>query len=145
MKLRNNLRKKTIEILLVEDNPGDAYLIRSTLNSTATKGFNINHVTDGEEAMNFLRGKGEYFLANLPDLVLLDWNIPKKDGIEVLTEIRADEDLKHLTVIVISTQTQINALVKDVKALANGHLDKTYNHNDWSMTFGNIFQHYQAV
>ena len=139
MKSRNNLWGETIEILLVEDNPGDAYLIRSTLNSTLTKRFNINQVTDGEAAMNFLRREGEYFQANLPDLVLLDWYIPKKNGLEVLTEIRADEDLKNLTVIVISSQTQINAIVKDVKALANGYLDKTYNLNKWIMTFRSIF------
>ena len=110
MKLRNNLRDETIEILIVEDNPGDAYLIRSTLNSTVTQAFNINQVTDGEAAMNFLRGEGEYFQANLPDLVLLDWNLPKKNGLEVLTEIRADEDLKNLTVIVISSQTSADLL-----------------------------------
>jgi DNA-binding response OmpR family regulator len=79
---------RTIEILLVEDNPGDVNLTRIAL---ADREINVNLsvVTDGVEAMNFLHRQGDYLHAIHPDLILLDWNLPRKDGREVLIEIKA--------------------------------------------------------
>src|ERR1700722_812634 len=88
------------EILLVEDNPGDVELTQEALKS----GKLITHlhvVPDGEEAMAFLRRQGKYAAVPRPDIVLLDLNLPKKDGREVLAEIKADENLKVIPVVVL--------------------------------------------
>ena len=92
------INSRPIEILLVEDNPGDVNLTRIALADSSWKtlcereiNVNLSVVADGVEAMNFLHRHGEYHQAVHPDLILLDWNLPRKDGREVLIEIKADE------------------------------------------------------
>jgi len=93
---------KSAEILLVEDNPADVGLTREALHDA--KMANNHHVVgDGVEAMAFLRQQGKYATAPLPDLILLDLNLPKKDGRSVLAEIKADECLKRIPVVVLTT------------------------------------------
>src|SRR5690349_1441196 len=91
-----------IEILLVEDNPGDVYLTLEVLRLGAV----LKHVSvagDGQDAMNFLSRSREFQNAPRPDLIILDLNLPKLDGREVLGKIKADPNLKHIPVIILST------------------------------------------
>lgn len=90
-----------IEILLVEDNPGDVDLILEFLQETRVRN-NISVCRDGEEAMAFLRREGQFAGAARPDLILLDLNLPRKDGREVLQEIKADRDLCSIPVVVLT-------------------------------------------
>jgi chemotaxis family two-component system response regulator Rcp1 len=91
-----------IEILLVEDNLGDVRLIKEAL-LEASDFVRINRVSDGLQAMAFLRQKGEYTIAPRPDLILLDLNLPVMDGREVLATIKQDEDLKSLPVFIVTS------------------------------------------
>ena len=92
---------RPIEILLVEDNPGDARLVKEALKDG--KVLNELHVVkDGVEALDFLKRKGGYADAVCPDLILLDLNLPKKNGHEVLAEIKSDPDLKRIPVVVLT-------------------------------------------
>jgi len=86
---------KPVEILLVEDNPGDVRLTQEVLRDGKMNN-NLYVATDGVDAVTFLRREGEYADSPVPDLILLDLNLPKKDGREVLAEIKADFDLKHI-------------------------------------------------
>jgi CheY-like chemotaxis protein len=93
---------RSIEILLVEDNPGDVRLTEEALKEGKVTN-NLSVVKDGEEAIAFLRREGEFADAVRPDLILLDLNLPKKDGREVLSEIKADDKLKAIPVVVLTT------------------------------------------
>lgn len=92
---------RPIEILLVEDSPGDVRLTREALRKGKIRN-TLNVVTDGVEAMAFLRREGDYADASRPDLMLLDLNMPRKNGREVLAEIKADDDLRRIPVVVLT-------------------------------------------
>src|SRR6185503_21001663 len=94
--------KRLAEILLVEDNPGDVRLTREAFAGSVLVG-RLEVVGDGEEAMRYLYRTGPYAAARIPDVVLLDLNLPKKDGREVLAEMRADPALKLVPVVVLTT------------------------------------------
>ena len=95
---------KPVEILLVEDNPGDIRLTEEALREGRVSN-NLHKVENGVEAMAFLRRRGKYADAAHPDLVLLDLNLPLKDGREVLEEIKSDQQLKRIPVIVLTTSS----------------------------------------
>ena len=105
----DNAGIKPIKILLVEDNPGDARLTLEGFKDARIRN-NITVVADGVEAMAYLRHQGPYADVALPDLVLLDLNMPKKDGREVLADMKADEALKQIPVLVFT----ISAAEKDI-------------------------------
>ena len=111
------------EILLVEDNPGDVELTREGLESAKVNN-NLSVVMDGMEAMAFLRREGQYADAPRPDLILLDLNLPKKDGREVLNEIKADENLHTIPVVVLTTSAADEDIMKSYKHHANGYITK---------------------
>ncbi|MFH1532081.1 MAG: response regulator [Pseudomonadota bacterium] len=112
-----------IEILLVEDNPGDVILTREALRSGKISN-NLQVVEDGEQAMAYLRREGPYADAPRPDVILLDLNLPRKDGREVLGEVKSDHDLKHIPVVVLTT-SQSEADVMETYGLhANCYLVK---------------------
>ncbi len=93
---------RAVDILLVEDNPGDVRLTKEALKDA--KVLNTVYVAkDGVEAMQFLRREGSYSTVPLPDLILLDLNLPRKDGREVLAEIKKDTILRHIPVIILTT------------------------------------------
>jgi two-component system, chemotaxis family, response regulator Rcp1 len=100
--MTTNTAGRPVEILLVEDDPADVRLVREALEGRSVPG-NLNVVPDGVEALAYLRGQGEYAGALLPDLILLDLKMPKKSGLEVLAEVKADEALRHIPVIVLTT------------------------------------------
>src|SRR5207248_10283747 len=93
---------RPVEILLVEDNPGDERLTREALKEGKVYS-NLHWVKDGVEAMEFLRREGKYQNAPRPDIILLDLNLPKKDGREVLHDIKNDDALKRIPVVVLTT------------------------------------------
>ncbi len=114
---------KPIEILLIENNPGDTRLIREIF--AETKEFNnISEVKNGIEALAFLRREGAYADVVQPGLILLDLSLPKKDGREVLTEIKADEKLKYIPVIVFSTSNAEQDVFKSYDLHANCYIIK---------------------
>ncbi len=112
-----------ITILLVEDNPGDADLVREALRDN--KVCNELHVMpDGVEALAFLRRQGRHARAPRPDLILLDLNLPRKDGREVLQEIKADHDLKRIPVVVLTTSKQEQDILSAYNLNANCYVTK---------------------
>ena len=112
-----------IEILLVEDNPGDVRLIKEVFKDA--KIYNAMKVAyDGETAMEILRRKGEYMDGSYPDLILLDLNLPKKDGREVLREIKEDENLKCIPVVILTTSNAEEDLIETYKMNANCYITK---------------------
>ncbi len=116
-------RMDAIEILLVEDNPGDVCLIREAfqLGSICKR---LEVVEDGEAALNYLRRQGKYRFALHPDLILLDLNLPKIDGREVLSEIKDDPQLRHIPVIILTTSDSEKDVVSAYERHANCYLTK---------------------
>jgi CheY-like chemotaxis protein len=114
---------KPIEILLVEDNPGDADLAREALSTNKLR--NVLHVVgDGEEAMAFLRRTGKHAGAARPGLVLLDLNLPKKDGRAVLADMKADANLKRIPVVVLTISRDEEDVLKSYNLHANCFITK---------------------
>ncbi len=111
------------EILLVEDNPGDVRLTQEVFKENKLRN-NLNVVEDGLEAMDFLRRVGKYADAPRPDLILLDLNLPKKDGREVLEEIKEDPNLKHIPVVVLTTSQAEEDIIKSYNLHANCYITK---------------------
>ncbi len=114
---------KPIEILLVEDNPGDVQLTREALEEGSLL-VNLSVMNDGAEAMAFLHRRGEHADAPAPDLILLDLNLPKKGGREVLQEIKADADLKCIPVVVLTTSEAEADIVSTYGLHANCYITK---------------------
>ncbi|MBD2506409.1 MULTISPECIES: response regulator [unclassified Nostoc] len=112
-----------IEVLLVEDNPGDAQLTRIALEDSKIS-INLNVVEDGVEAMAFLRKQEKYVKAVHPDIVLLDLNLPRKDGREVLAEIKGDEKLKRIPVVILTTSQAEEDILKAYNLCANCYITK---------------------
>lgn len=114
---------KPVEILLVEDNPGDVRLAVEALKEGKVHN-NLHVVGDGVEAMMFLRREGKYALSPRPDLILLDLNLPKKDGREVLAEIKADERLRRIPVVVLTTSKAEQDILRTYDLHANCYITK---------------------
>lgn len=110
-------------ILLVEDNPADVELIREGILQTQAR-IACRVVEDGVEAMGFLRRQGKYENAEVPDLVLLDLNLPRKNGREVLAEMRADENSRTIPVIVFTTSSAREDVIKCYRLGANCYITK---------------------
>jgi chemotaxis family two-component system response regulator Rcp1 len=128
---------KTVEILLVEDNPGDIRLTMEALKD----GKVCNHlsvVVDGVEALAFLRREGKYSNAPPPDLILLDLNLPKKDGRDVLMEIKKDEDLKRIPVVVLTTSTAEKDILKSYDLHANCYVTKPVDFDQFIMVVRSV-------
>jgi CheY-like chemotaxis protein len=114
---------KPIEILMVEDNPGDVRLTVEALKETKMNN-NLSIVKNGVEALAYLRQEGDYADAPRPDLILLDLNLPKKDGREVLTEIKADRDLARIPVVILTTSQAEEDILKTYDLHANCYVSK---------------------
>jgi len=114
---------KTVDILLVEDNPGDAELAREALAEAKVKN-NIYWVEDGEEAIAFLSQQGKYVDAPRPDVILLDLNLPKKDGREVLAEVKSNDDWKRIPVVILTASEAESDILKTYNLHANCYITK---------------------
>ncbi len=115
--------EKLIEILLVEDNPGDVRLTQEALRDNKVRN-RLSVAVDGEEAMAFLRREGKYARAPRPDLILLDLNLPRKDGREVLKEIKEDDALKRIPVVVLTTSKAEEDIIRSYNLHANCYITK---------------------
>jgi CheY-like chemotaxis protein len=114
---------RPVEILLVEDNPGDARLTREALNEAKIRN-NLHHAMDGVEALAFLRREGQHAEAPRPDIILLDLNLPRKDGREVLAELKADATLCTIPVVVLTTSEAEQDIVRSYQLHANCYITK---------------------
>ena len=118
---RSSVRPR--EILLIEDSPSDADLAREALGQGKILN-NLHFVEDGVEAMKFLRRKEPYLRVPRPDLILLDLNLPKKTGVEVLTEIKTDQSLKLIPVVILSTSSAQEDIIQSYSLHANCYITK---------------------
>ncbi len=119
-----------ISILLIEDNPGDVRLIQEAF-KVAKVVNEINSVVNGLDAMSFLRKEGDFASAQTPDLILLDLNLPGKDGREVLAEIKADQILKTIPVIILSSSSALEDILKSYEHNANCFVTKPIDVNEF--------------
>ena len=120
--------RRRIQILLVEDSPSEALLTLEALREGCVTD-SLNHVQDGVEALEYLRCEGEYTDAQRPDVILLDLNMPRKNGHEVLKEIRADTTLQYLPVIILTTSSDEHDIFKAYDLKANCYITKPVDMN----------------
>ena len=114
---------RPIEILLVEDNPGDVRLTMEAFKENKMHN-NLHVVGDGVEALAFLRGEDQYADVPRPDLILLDLNLPKKDGRDVLAEVKDDENLRRIPVVILTTSRAEEDILKTYDLHANCYITK---------------------
>jgi CheY-like chemotaxis protein len=119
-----------VEILLVEDNPGDVRLTEEAFKELRITN-ELHVVTDGPDALDFLFGRGEYELAPTIDLVLLDLNLPRMDGVEVLKEIKSDPDLKRTPVIILTSSSAEEDVVRSYENYTNAYVTKPIDPNQF--------------
>jgi chemotaxis family two-component system response regulator Rcp1 len=117
---------KPIEILMVEDNPGDVRLTQEALKEGKVRN-NLHVAEDGVEAMALLRREGKYTDAPRPDVILLDLNLPKKDGREVLAEIKEDPNLRRIPVVILTVSQDEQDILKTYDSHANCYITKPVN------------------
>ncbi len=133
-----------IDILLVEDSPTDAMLAQEAF-IEAKVANRLHHVPDGMEAMAFLRREGRYAHAPRPDLILLDLNMPRKDGREVLAEIKVDPDLMMIPVLVMTSSQAESDVIKSYKLHCNGYVVKPLDFQQFTETVRSIDKFWFAV
>ena len=125
-----NSNIKAIDILIVEDNAGDARLIKEVLNDNKLYGL-LYLVKDGVEALEFLRNEGKYETSPKPDLIILDLNLPKKDGREVLAEIKNDDVLKHIPIVIMTISQAEEDILRSYNLHANCYITKPIDLNQF--------------
>ena len=121
--MKTKIAAKPIEILLVEDSEGDVGLIEEVFEDAKIRN-NLHVVEDGEEAMLFLNNEGQFSGAPRPDIILLDLNLPKKDGREVLEEVKEDDNLKNIPVVVLTTSKAEEDILRSYNLHANAYITK---------------------
>jgi CheY-like chemotaxis protein len=112
-----------IQILLVEDDPGDVLITREAFAENKVRN-RLDVVSDGEAAMAYLRRQGDFAAAPRPDLVLLDLNLPRKDGHEVLAEVKSDPDLQRIPVVILTTSDAEEDILRSYNLHANAYVTK---------------------
>jgi two-component system response regulator len=117
------MNAELISVLLVEDDPGDVLLVREAFEDHKV-GNSLSVVSDGVEAMQYVRQEGDYSQAPRPDLILLDLNLPRKSGIEVLAEIKRDPELATIPTVVLTTSEAEEDIVRAYKLHANAYITK---------------------
>lgn len=137
-------KMEMIDILLVEDNPGDVRLTQEAFKEGMLRN-NLHVVTDGEAAMDFLKGKGKYRNSPRPDLVLLDLNLPKMNGREVLTAIKNDPVLKRIPVIVLTTSQDEQDVIESYKHFASSYIVKPVSMEKFVNVVASFKQYWLSV
>jgi CheY-like chemotaxis protein len=139
-----NVQPKIIDILLVEDSPADVLIAREAL--AEAKLFNTIHVAeDGVEALDFLYKRGKFASVPRPDLILLDLNLPRKNGREVLAEIKADENLKSIPVVVLTTSSAEEDILKSYNLHANCYVVKPVEFDSFVKAVQSIQQFWFSI
>jgi chemotaxis family two-component system response regulator Rcp1 len=126
-----------VEILMVEDDPADVHLVKEALHEGKVP-THLNVVSDGEKAIAYLRGEGAYVGAVLPDLILLDLKMPKKNGLEVLAEIKSDEALRRIPVIVLTTSDAPEDVFKAYDLQASCYITKPADLDEFDRVMNSI-------
>jgi CheY-like chemotaxis protein len=135
---------RPIEILLVEDNPGDVLLIQESLKKMLTH--NHLHVAeDGVEAMDYLLQKGQFTSAPKPDLILLDLNLPRKDGRELLKEIKSEEHFKRIPVVVLTSSDAEDDIKTAYDLHANCYITKPVDFKKFSTVIASLEEFWFSV
>jgi two-component system response regulator len=132
------------EILLVEDNENDVLLTRQGF-KRARLMVNLHHVGDGEECMAFLRKQGRYADAPTPDLILLDLNMPRKDGREVMAEMVADSELRHLPVVILTTSSAEQEILDMYKLRCSSYIVKPVDFDQFLRVVRSISEYWFTV
>jgi CheY-like chemotaxis protein len=122
--------KMAPEVLLVDDNPADTDLMAEVL-SNSKRHYRVNVVSDGARAISFLRREGEYAEAPVPDLMVLDLNLPRKDGRQVLSEVKSDPNLAKIPVVIFTTSQANSDITRSYELGANCYLRKPGNLPDF--------------
>src|SRR5882762_8537269 len=122
---------REVEILLVEDNPADARLTMEAFKSS-TLPHSLSHAQDGVEALEFLRRQGRFSQAKRPDLILLDLNLPRKDGRELLSDIKTDQQLRRIPVVVLTTSQAQEDIQRAYALYANCYICKPVQLDDFT-------------
>lgn len=135
---------KPVEILLVEDNKGDARLAQETLKNSKISN-KIHWVHDGVEAMKFLHNEGKYDDAPRPDVILLDLNLPKKDGREVLEEVKTDENLKRIPIVVLTVSDDERDILHSYNHHVNCYITKPIDLNAFTRVVKSIKEFWFSI
>jgi CheY-like chemotaxis protein len=133
-----------LDILLVEDNPGDVVLTRQALAEQSAP-HRLSVAADGEEALAFLRRHGRHAVAPRPDLILLDLNLPRKDGRAVLTELKSDAALKRIPVVVLTSSAADEDVVKCYDLHANCYITKPVDFSRFVDVIGTVMRFWFSV
>ena len=142
--MKTNINHKQIEILLVEDSPADVLITREALSEA--KVINTIHVAeDGVEALEFLYNRGKFASAPRPDLIMLDLNLPRKNGREVLEWIKGDPNLKSIPVIVLTTSSAEEDILRSYNLHANCYVVKPVEFNEFVRAVQSIRQFWFSV
>ncbi|HZY74941.1 MAG TPA: response regulator [Jatrophihabitantaceae bacterium] len=135
---------RRLGVLLVEDDPGDVLIAREALQA-AKLDTRLDVVSDGVLAMEFLRKQGQYADRERPDLILLDLNLPRMSGLEVLAEVKADPELRRIPIVVLTTSTSADDVIKSYDLHANVYVAKPVDFNAFAQVvkkidefFGNV-------
>ncbi|MEM6841669.1 MAG: response regulator [Bacteroidota bacterium] len=126
-----------IEVLLVEDSEADAALVEESMQESKLK-VNLHVVEDGVKAISYLKKEGAYQKVDTPDIIILDLNLPKKDGREVLEEIKADEKLKRIPVVVLTTSSAEEDIFRSYKLHANCYITKPLDFDQFAKIVASI-------
>jgi two-component system response regulator len=132
---------RPVQILLVEDNPADARLTQEAIRDTEFR-YQLHLAEDGEEAMEFLYQEGEFADAPRPDLILLDLNLPGMDGREVLAEIKSDESLGSIPVVVLTTSTAQQDLLYSYGLRANSYVNKPIDRDRFNDMIKSVMEYW---
>jgi two-component system, chemotaxis family, response regulator Rcp1 len=132
------------EVLLVEDNDNDVELTRIAFEKSRLL-VNLHHAKDGEECMAFLRKQDKYASAPTPDIILLDLNMPRMDGREVLTEISNDESLCHLPVVILTTSAEESEILKMYKLRCSSYIVKPVNLDQFMHVIQSVTDYWLTV
>jgi CheY-like chemotaxis protein len=123
MPMADDAQTRVIDVLLVEDDPGDVLMTREAFEHHKIRN-QLHVVNDGEQAMRFLRQLGEYAGAPRPGLILLDLNLPRRDGLEVLAELKADPGLRLIPVVILTTSQAEEDILRSYALHANAYVSK---------------------
>ena len=121
--MTDRLQSQVVDVLLVEDDPGDVLMTREAFGQHKISN-ELHVVTDGEQALQFLRRTGDYADAPRPGLILLDLNLPRRDGLEVLAEVKADPVLKVIPVVILTTSQAQQDVLRSYTLHANAYVSK---------------------
>jgi len=126
-----------VDVLLVEDDPGDVLMTREAFEHYEIRG-TLHVVSDGEQAMQFLRKAGDYADVPTPGLILLDLNLPRRNGLEVLAEIKSDATLLPIPVVVLTTSQAEEDIVRSYSLHANAYISKPVDYDKFINAIGQI-------